>query len=207
MVGRRLLWFAVVFAVGHHVGVGLEFLGDVGASGTRWADWVDLAVPYAVVLAGAGVLSAARADRIDWGLLLLGAVVYTQGHGIHLAANSVGNADPGDVAHLWDEQVSHWIWYLGLTVLVVALVRAAPAMPLRPVSTPAVVLAGFTWFDNTVEGAVPALGFAAAVLVGGYAWRQRVRPIAAAYALAFLLLAVWGVWHRGFPEFTELGWV
>ncbi len=54
---------------------------------------------------------------------------------------------------------------------------------------------------------MPYLGIAVALLLGGYAWRHRVAPIAAAYGLALLLLIIWGVWHGGFPEFSQLGWI
>jgi hypothetical protein len=204
---RWLLVFALVLAVGHHVGEAFKWLGEVGDSGTRWADWIDLAVPYVVVGAAVGTVVRAGADRIGWFLFGLGAVVYTQGHGIHLAGNSIGNAADGHVAHLWDEDVGHWIWYLGLTLLVTALVRALPPVGLSTWAVLGAVLAGFTWFDNTVEGGVPYLGIAAAIGVGGYAWGRREVPIAAAYGLALVLLITWGIWQRGFPQFSELGWI
>ena len=202
-----MLVFAVAVVVGHHVGVGLGPLGKVGRTGTRWADWVDLAVPYVVVGAAALALAAARTDRVGWILFLVSAVAYTQGHGVHLAANSVNNAVGGHVAHLWDEEVSHWIWYVGLSGMVLALLRA-----LRPLDAPAwawlvVVLFAFTWFDNTVEGGVPALGLLVAAGLAGYALRRRIVVAAAAYAIAFVLLGAWGVWHQGFPQFSQLGWI
>jgi hypothetical protein len=81
--------FALVLAAGHHVGEAFKWLGQVGDSGTRWADWIDLAVPYLVIAAAAAVLIRAGVDRLGCVLFGLGAVVYTQGHGIHLAGNSV----------------------------------------------------------------------------------------------------------------------
>lgn len=204
---RRLAAFALAVAVGHHVGVGLERLGQVGRTGTRWADWVDLLVPYCVVGTAAAVLVKTGASRRVWVGFVLAAVVYTQGHGIHLAGNSVDNAIGGKVAHLWDEDVGHWIWYLGLTFLVAVIVHASPRMAVGPQTWLFVVLAAFTWFDNTVEGGVPYLGMAAAVLVGGYALRRGVLPIAAAYGIALVLLITWGVWRQGFPQFSQLGWI
>ena len=53
-VNRLLAAFVLAVALGHHVGVLFEFLGEVGEARTRVADWIDLATPYAVVgLAGA----------------------------------------------------------------------------------------------------------------------------------------------------------
>lgn len=37
--------------------------------------------------------------------------MYASGHGIHLAANSIGNVSPGPTARLWDEVVGHCVWY------------------------------------------------------------------------------------------------
>jgi hypothetical protein len=204
---QRLLAFAIVVAVGHHVGEEFKWLGELGDTGTRWADWIDLAVPYLVVGSAVAVMARAGTDRLGWVALGLGAVVYTQGHGIHLAGNSVDNATGGRVAHLWDERVGHWIWYVGLSLLVAVLVRALPPVRLSVWAGVGAVLAGFTWFDNTVEGGVPYLGIAVAIVAGGYAWRRRVVPVAAAYALSLVLLITWGIWRQGFPEFSQLGWI
>lgn len=206
-VERWLLLFAIALAVGHHVGEAFKWLGDVGDTGTRWADWIDLVVPYLVVGTAAVTLFRAAADRFSWAAFGFGAVLYTQGHGVHLAGNSVDNAAGGSVAHLWDERAGHWLWYLGLSVLVAVITCALPPLGLSVWAGVGATLAGFTWFDNVVEGGVAYLGIAVAVLVGGFAWRRRIAPIAAAYALSLLLLIVWGVWHAGFPEFSQLGWI
>src|SRR3954465_9219808 len=204
---RWLLVFALAVVVGHHIGVGIGPLGDVGDTGTRWADWVDLLVPYVVVGAAATALATLGTDRRGWGVFVASALAYTQGHGIHLAANSINNAVGGHVAHLWDEDVSHWIWYLGLAGMVFVLTRAAPRLVMPVWAWGGVVLFGFTWFDNTVEGGVPGLGIVGAVALGSYAVRRRVLPVSAAYGFALVLLVVWGVWHGGFPQFSQLGWI
>src|SRR3954451_23233815 len=183
---RWLLVFALAVAVGHHIGVGLGPLGDVRHTGTRWADWVDLLVPYVVVGSAALALVALGTDRAGWTLFIVSAVAYAQGHGIHLAANSVGNAVGGHVAHVWDEEVSHWIWYAGLSGLVLAITRALPTLAIPVWAWLVVVLFGFTWFDNTIEGGVPALGIAVAVGLGAYAMRRRIMPVLGAYSLALL---------------------
>ena len=204
---RWLVVFGLAVAVGHHVGVGFSSLGDIGQSGTRWADWIDFLVPYVVVGSGVLALVAAGTDRFGWILFVVSAIAYTQGHGVHLAANSVDNAVGGHVAHLWDEQVSHWFWYLGLAGMVLALTRAAPRFVMPAWAWVVVVLFGFTWFDNTIEGGVPLLGIVGAAALGGYALRRRVPAVAAAFGLALVLLVVWGVWHGGFPQFSQLGWI
>ena len=199
--------FGLAVAVGQHVGVGFGPLGDVGGTGTRWADWIDLVVPYVVVGSGVLALAAADTDRFGWTLMVISAVAYTQGHGMHLAANSVDNAVGGHVAHLWDEDVSHWIWYVGLAGMAVALTRAAPRFAVPVWAWVVVVLFGFTWFDNTIEGGVPALGIVGAAALAGYAIHRKVVPVAAAFGFALVLLVVWGVWQGGFPQFSQLGWI
>ena len=83
---RWLLVFALAVVVGHHIGVGIAPLGDLGDTGTRWADWVDLLVPYVVVGAAAMALVTVGTDPPGWAVFVVSAIAYTQGHGIHLAA-------------------------------------------------------------------------------------------------------------------------
>jgi uncharacterized membrane protein YagU involved in acid resistance len=56
------------------------------------------------------------ARRRIWLVFGAGSIAYASGHGIHLAANSVANASPGPTAHLWDEVVGHYIWYVGVAL-------------------------------------------------------------------------------------------
>ncbi|HVE73678.1 MAG TPA: hypothetical protein VNA30_01090, partial [Mycobacteriales bacterium] len=102
---RALVAFAVAVIIGHHLGTILKPLGTVGP--TEWADWVDLLVPMTVLGTAAAALVAAVAERREWLLFSIGAVLYAQGHGIHLGANSISNAGvtgrAKDAAHLWDE--------------------------------------------------------------------------------------------------------
>jgi hypothetical protein len=209
-VERRLAAFAATVIVGHHLGTALGPLGEVGS--TRWADWADLAVPYAVVGLAAACLVAAGAGRREWILLGATGILYTQGHGIHLAANSIANADPGDAAHLWDETVGHWLWYSGLAGLVATLALALRAVPL-PRSVWALVLAplfGLTIFTNSVEGGTAALGLASAVAFVIWGWRSRTTApalLVPTYVVTLLCLLGWGLYWGGFPQFSELGWI
>lgn len=215
--GRPLAWFAVAVVVGHHVGTIFKPLGTVGA--TEWADWIDFLVPISVLGTAATALAAAAPTGADWVRFGAGALVYTQGQALHLGANSISNAGvtgrAEDAAHLWDEVVSHYLWYAGLAVVVLALLLALvrAGQPGR-VGIAAYLLAalfGFTFTTNGIEGGtVPmSLPIAAALLALGL--RQRAttagRLVVAAYAVAVLLIAGWGVWHRGFPQFSELGWI
>src|SRR3712207_307827 len=82
---RRTRWLAttaVAYSVLHHAGSGLASLGTVGSGPTRWADWIDLATPYAVLIPAAVTLWAAPAGI--WLVYLVGAITYVEGHGVHL---------------------------------------------------------------------------------------------------------------------------
>ena len=99
------------------------------------ADWLDLLVPFVVLLPALGTLLAAGVSRATYLWFAVGSWLYATGHGIHLSANSIGNADPSPTAHLWDEQVGHWVWYAGVAVIAATLAstlveRPVPRHPL-----------------------------------------------------------------------------
>jgi hypothetical protein len=213
--GGWLVVFALGYAICHHEGTILAGLGDVGDTGTRWADWIDLLTPYVVTGAAAGALRGAGATRGTWTAFWLAATTYTLGKGLHLAANSVGNALPGedpDVVYLWDEHVGHYIWFGGFALLVAVLaVALADRRPRGGLGGHLLaLLVGFTQFTNSVEGQTAWFGIGTSVvfLVCGVFTRDGMgRYLMTAYGGALVLLAVFGVWQGGFPEFTELGWV
>jgi hypothetical protein len=213
--GRWLALFAATVVIGHHVGTVFKPLGTVGP--TEWADWIDLAVPVVVLGTATAVLSSGGAPRRAWLVFLAGAVAYVEGHGLHLAANSISNAGPSgraaDAAHLWDEVVSHHLWYAGLAAVVAALALAVAGSDLA-VPAPAYALAalfGLTATTNAIEGGTAVLSLAVAAGFVAWGWRRRDRGsgrlLLSAYAVSFVLLVVWGVWHQGFPQFSELGWI
>jgi hypothetical protein len=209
---RPLAWFAVVFAIGQQAGTVFRFLGDVGD--TRWADWVDLLTPWAVLGLGLLVLLRATARRA----LLIGyaaaGLLFTEGHALHLSANSISNARPSGIVHLWDEVVSHYVWYSGAI-----LVLVVPTLALREVPSPArvwpghalAVLVGFTLLNGWIEGGVPVLGFVSAAGLIAAGWTTRAsaagRFALTAGVFGLLALAGWGVYWGYFPQYSELGWI
>ncbi len=237
-VGWALGVLGVAYSLLHHQGFVLAPLGEVGATGTRWADWIDLATPY-LVLVPAGVALALMRPGVGgriWALFAVGALAYTQGHGIHLAANSVSNLAVDeqltnrpllDVVHLWDELMGHYLWYGGVTLVFVALVAALRRHRLRA-SRSRVVGAGIvaaaigsTYATNALEGhfAWPALGVAVAMAVVLWVDRRRrpgdARTDGGTYAsdlgfvgfvTAVLVLGFYGCWHQGFPDPSSVGW-
>jgi len=188
--GVALTVTAVTYNLCHHVGSLPDGLGGAG-HGTRVADWLDLAAPFLVLVPALLALVAARPDRATYAVLVVGALLYTQGHGIHLGANSIGNQAPGPTAHFWDETAGHLIWYAGVAVVVVALARTMTGRQVRPVAVPLAVLTGVTWASNAVgadlawAGGVPALA-ALAYGVRGRADQRLLVGIAGLAALVFL---------------------
>ena len=214
-----LLGMAVV--IGMQAGTVFKPLGTVGQ--TRVADWVDLLTPYAIIGCAAMVLARTWAARATWVLFGVGAVTFTLGHGVHLAANSVSNvADPtvadASIVHLWDEVVSHWIWYIGLFLVLAAVAWSLRGTQFR-VGVLGVVLAllvAITLTNTFIEGGTPWLGILilASGVVAGLAWWPA--PISRVLLLVggsgLVLLVGWGLyWYvaegRVFPQFSELGWI
>jgi hypothetical protein len=206
---RWLLAWGLAYNLLHHLGALPGGLSEAPGS-TRWVDWLDLLTPYAVVGPALATLAAAHADRRAWVLALVGALAYTGGHGIHLAANSIGNAR-GDAApvHLWDEVVGHWLWYAGVALLVVALARAV-TLPARPptVALALAVATGVTWTTNALEGTTGIASLLIAAALAAHGWRRRDdgagRLLLLAFGLSALLLAAYGLWQGGFPAPSAL---
>lgn len=115
------------------------------------------------------------------------------------------------LVHLWDEGVGHHLWIAGVVLLVLAIARAARELPAPgPAAYPLVVLVGVTFFTNAIEGGTAILGLVGAAALAGAGWVYRAgfdRLLLATYGLALVLIAGYGVWQGGFPQFTDLGWV
>ena len=206
---RALVAFALAVAVFHHV----------PAVGGSLGDWIDLATPFAVVGAAALVVLGLGAWGAGLWVAVAAGIAYVDGHGLHLAANSIRAEEPAGeverVAYFWDERFSHWEWHLGLLGLLVAFCLAEPwaRPPVRGSFAQATLVAallGFTLFTSTVEGQTWwLLPPAASVLALWALWRPRpvLDACAGALVLACILLAGWAAWHRGVPEFSDLGWI
>jgi hypothetical protein len=208
---RRLLLFAAVLAV-----FGVRHLSWIS---DQTAEWINLATPFAVVAAAAAVLVQLEARGVSLAVAVVGGILYVDGHGMHLAADSIRSeglsGEAERVAHFWDERLSHWELHGGLILIVVAFCLAeadarAPVAPLLWAAAGTILLLGTTLFAGVVEGGTWWLLPPAAVGLGAWALvrpRPVLRTCAAAFGLALLLLVVWVAWHGGVPEFSDLGWI
>jgi hypothetical protein len=180
---RWLAASAASYVVLHHLGLSPDGLG-AGPRDTQWVDWLDLLVPFLVLGPAATTLHAAQATARTWLLFGLGGVTYATGHGVHLAANSIGNAHPSTTAHLWDEQVGHVVWYAGVALLVVAL---ATTMTDRPppglLGLALASLVGLTWASNAIGGGTVVMSLVLGAVAAAYGWTQR-RGLAATLLVA-----------------------
>jgi hypothetical protein len=204
-------------------------------SGVTWGDAIDVLTPlilvslYALVLRALAVLPSTDVSAVpirpDPGarlLLGLGAIALVLGHGIHVAANSIDDAiaragipDPMGLAYWWDEHVSHTLIHGSKAALCVALTAVEARRSGGGAGTGLLVAGamfyGFIYFADGVEGQTVALllPFSAVYLAWSLWQRRPFQPVRRFYTLgalvSVLLFAFWGVWHRGFPEFSKVG--
>lgn len=179
-------------------------------------DYVDLVTPFAVAGAALLTLLALAPPPRVLVLAFAAAVLYVDGHGIHLAANSIGNESPTGAAaaraHFWDERWGHFEWHTGWFLLLVAIClaeRGRSTSISRRQALAVLVLLGFSLFTNTVEGGTWPLELAASAVFVAWAFaagRPLLRACAASFLLGATLIGVWAIWQGGVPQFSQLGW-
>ncbi len=191
-------------------------------AGAPAGDVIDLLTPIAVAGTSAGLILAFGAPRVAVIVVLVAALLYVHGQGIHLAANSIHNEDPvGDAEHItyfWDERFSHYEALVGWLGLVGAFCLAELAAPARPMGKgillSASVLLGWTFFSSTVEGQTWLLYLVATAGLGWWALRERrqgrepgplMRAAVVGFAIGALLIGVWAIINGGVPEFSDTG--
>lgn len=208
----------LAFAIGYNLAHHNSLVGDhEGPRGTRVADWVDLVTPFVVALP---LLWFVAGQRARWGCQVgaaVGAIFYVEGHGIHLAANSVSNAgganavgSAAEVAHFWDEVAGHYLWYLGLAVMVGACALCVRSCPLglpKALLVMGGAVCGLTWATNGLEGGTAVFSLFCAV--GAVALVDRERggisvALLAGSTVAIGVLVAYGLTHSGFPQPSSL---
>jgi uncharacterized membrane protein YagU involved in acid resistance len=212
---RALGCFVVGYSVTHHNGL---FGSTELWSGTRLADLIDLSTPFIVLLPLLAFLWIQRPAPRLWLVAAIGSILYVEGHGIHLSANSIGNVVASDeaserivdIVHVWDEVVGHYVWYLGLAVVVAS---CAGSVRGRSLGIPAIALvvggaaSGITWATNGLEGgtAVASLAAGCVAIVPALRRDRGLAPaLAAVGCVAVIVLVVYAIRHGGFPQPSSL---
>lgn len=169
------------------------------------------------------------------GLFMVAAILFIYGQGMHLAANSISHflgdvpgADAYAITYFYDEVLSHYVWHLGaLGFAGVLLWRHYQPVKKgvnmwhiggrqRRLLGVAAALYGLTVALAAIEGQTVLLDLPAAILIavlfGLFWWRQRHLPgapvfsfLGMGYIAATVVLAGWGLYWRGFPQFSDLG--
>jgi hypothetical protein len=213
-----------------------------------WGDTLDFLTPFAVIpfayvlysrlnrisQTSPSPKSSARSSNIMAKIILaVGFLSYVEGHGLHLAANSIARLLHGmegtnvfKATYLFDEIISHFIWIVGLYLISLSLILLSWRLSFQPVFRKSMIflsagtiLYGFTYTLEAIEGQTVIFAFPAAILTFLFAlilYRRGKRensrnPILlffmGAYFLSLILFLYWGISRSGFPQFSELGWI
>lgn len=159
----------------------------------------------------------------------MGRGIHLAANSIHDMIARTGGADPWGLVHFWDERVGHYLVDVARVVFAVGLASlerpsgsaggtlgsgSGAGRGGRAAVVVGALAYGFTYFASAVEGqSVPlALPFSLAFAAWGVGSAARGRALGptrtfftGAALVSLLLFAVWGIWQRGFPEFTHAG--
>lgn len=209
--------------------------------GMRLGDAVDLLTPFVLVSFYYWLFRSADEWVVEpptalmTVLFVAGAILFIEGHGMHLAANSIGHSVYGNpanpayaITYFYDEVLSHYTWHLGMLILATVLLwrHYSPAKKgleiwsssprRRAVVAVAALLYGVSVALSAIEGQTVPLILPTSLLIAlvfAAVWRrQRQMPcdpafsfLGLGYTVAAAGLLSWGGYWGGFPEFSELG--
>jgi hypothetical protein len=148
------------------------------------------------------------------------------GQSMHLAANSIGHllenmhgTDIYKLTNFYDETLGHYLWHfgvIGLSALLIyrerrVAVSANGGVTWRNIAGG--IIYGFVFFAMVNEGTTVPMGLPFAILaivsILVVARKNIKQPLTTlfltGYSLSLVLFAIWGIWHRGFPGFFEVG--
>jgi hypothetical protein len=240
-----LLAYGFFFAYFH---IMPPFLKAFVKSPLTWGDTLDFLTPFAVIPlayilysrtnkilhSGQSQQPSSRALRISPKVLLgIGFLLFVDGHGLHLSANSIArllhNMKESEVykaAYLFDEIISHFMWDGGVFLISVALIIAAYKISFKSLTwknfaflSLGAAFYGFAFTVNGIEGQTviftfPAAGvgfFLALILYFHKKKEGNQNPFLfffmSGYLLSLILFAYWGISRSGFSQFSELGWI
>lgn len=210
-----------------------------------WGDMLDFFTPFTVIplayllyfrakktLQSFDLLGRTRSLAVKI-VLAVGFILYVDGHGLHLSANSIArllkNMKESELfraTYLFDEIISHFMWDGGVFLISISLIILAYKLPFKSLSKENLAFLylgaafyGFTFTVNGIEGQTVVFTFPAAFLgflLSLFLFLKRRKKglqnpylffFSSAYFLSVLLFAYWGITRSGFPEFSELGWI
>lgn len=163
--------------------------------------------------------------KIEGVVFLILAALWIEGQGMHLAANSIGHLlpesageDVNQLTHFYDEQLSHYMWHLGVVGLSALLIWRQWRYPFKNERSTlwlegiAGILYGLTFFLIIVEGQTVLIGLPFAVIVAGAGiiWGRkhlRQQPVLSFFWIAYILAAVatiaWWIYWGDLLEFSD----
>lgn len=240
---RLLFWlilYALSFTIFHIAPV---FLNSEFKELLRTSDLIDMFTPIAVVfpfyIVCVFVIQASSETSNSISvpgtifILLIGTVLFVEGHGMHLSANAIGHYLESTrdspifaLSYFLDEILGHILWHTGILLLSIGLILAAwkfnPNRVYHIRMAPIVcasLLYGLTYFLVAVEGQTIIFTLPLSFVIPIIIWWQKRKnyiilvrnPVLLfycfAYILAFILFILWGTLNRGFPQFSDLGWI
>ncbi len=241
---RKIPFWLLAYAIGYAVFHILPAFMNIEVQHRLMiADLVDLLTPYVMIslvcilycsmTKGAALSLKKQARGTAIAILILGAVTFIEGHGMHLSANAIGrhltSSPPSSLFTLdyfFDEILGHILWDAGLAIIALGIILIGVNLdqPSAKRSFPWPVVAGslvygFTYFVNAVEGQTVIFTFPLAVLLAAVMiwlrrrWKTSLlhNPVFVMFLFAWItaicLFMVWWVWQGGFPEFSDLGWI
>ncbi len=239
------LWlfsFAFVYTIFHIVPA---LLTSYLKKPLTWGDSLDFLTPFAVLAAAYLLYSFVKINfessnsfsksrsLIAKIILFIALILYIDGHGLHLSANSIArllksmkDTEIYRANYLFDEIISHFMWDAGVFMISIGFMILVIKLPFRSLSRSNLVLLffgaafyGFTFTVTGIEGQTVIFTFPAAF--GGFFFslvlylKGRKQGLenpflfffASAYLLSVLLFAYWGITRSGFPQFSELNWI
>ncbi len=197
----------------------------------EWGDVLDLLTPL-VVFGFVWLLIRRTVTTFDTLVsfpLLLIALVWTQGQGMHLASNSISHkvaegasGTLPDLIHFYDEELSHYIWYAAVAVLPGYLLlvmwrdKGLVSERFHYAVLPAALLFGLVMGISSIEAAVVPMALPAFVVttaLAAYLYRSasRLRGVdlfsfaGASVVVALAVLLAWGAYYGGWPEPSDRG--
>ena len=188
--------------------------------GMEWGDALDIATPF-VVFGLVWLLVSRTVSALDGRatlVLLLIAVVWSQGQGMHLASNSIGHrvteGEGSGLVHFYDEVLSHYIWSVAILALPVYLLvlisrdRTLASTGFPVAALPAAAVFGSVMGVDAIESAVVPMALPAFMAIAGLAAylfgrTPRLRGVelfaftGVSAVVALGVLAGWGGYYGG----------